>query len=533
MCSIPAADSWFFHTTDMADTPIDENALSATIAAGDYLPFIEVAVDPDDNVMKNITFADFVSEVSGELALVYQPLDPTLTALAGLTIAANTLTIGTGADAFAQTAFAANTFPARASTGSLEAKAVTDYALTLLDDANAAAALVTLGAAPLDSPTFTGVPAGPTASGGTSTTQLATTAFVTTAISSAVSGLWEMKGSLDCSTNPNYPAADKGDAYYVSVAGKIGGASGESVDVGDTLIASADNAGGTEASVGTSWFVIEHNLNGALLAANNLSDLASAASARTNLGLGTMATEAAADYLALAGGSMTGALLHSQSSFQSVIGQGGIGYGANFTAGFGGAAKWSVGGNDSMILASNFPLRWGAGVDLNSGGGGATSIELIPDATSALAMRNGTAAQTFRVYGTYTDSSNYVRGALSSSTTTITLAAETAGTGADDVDVLINPSGIGAVKICSGAAQKLSFFGATAVVQQSDTTTALTTITATAPGTPDYALQDVTNVAPYGFADAEEARTFISVVSNLQARVAELEDILAAYGLTP
>jgi len=38
------------------------------------------------------------------------------------------------------------------------------------------------GLAPLASPVFTGVPAGPTADPGTNTTQLATTAFVTAAI---------------------------------------------------------------------------------------------------------------------------------------------------------------------------------------------------------------------------------------------------------------------------------------------------------------------------------------------------------------
>lgn len=74
----------------------------------------------------------------------YQALDATLTALAALTIAANSLTIGTGADAFSQTTFAASTFPARASTGNLEAKTITDFALTLLDDTTAAAARTTL-----------------------------------------------------------------------------------------------------------------------------------------------------------------------------------------------------------------------------------------------------------------------------------------------------------------------------------------------------------------------------------------------------
>jgi hypothetical protein len=104
-------------------------------------------------------------------------------------------------------------------------------------------------------------------------------------VDAAVTGLLDFKGATSCSGNPNYPAASKGDAYIVSAAGKIGGASGVAVDIGDVFVASADNAGGTQASVGASWFVLEHNLAGALLAANNLSDLASAAAARTNLGL--------------------------------------------------------------------------------------------------------------------------------------------------------------------------------------------------------------------------------------------------------
>jgi len=73
-------------------------------------------------------------------------------------------------------------------------------------------------------------------------------------------GVQVISGSIDCSTNPNYPAASKGNGYYVSVAGKIGGASGTVVQKDDLIVALADNAGGTQAAVGGSWTVAQGNL---------------------------------------------------------------------------------------------------------------------------------------------------------------------------------------------------------------------------------------------------------------------------------
>jgi hypothetical protein len=115
--------------------------------------------------------------------------------------------------------------------------------------------------------------------------RVATQRAVKTYVDGAVTGLLDFKGNLNCSANPNYPAGLKGDTYAVSVAGKIGGASGISVEVGDMIVASADNAGGTQAAVGSSWFIMEHNLVGALLSANNLYYVAKAATASSNLGL--------------------------------------------------------------------------------------------------------------------------------------------------------------------------------------------------------------------------------------------------------
>ena len=69
-------------------------------------------------------------------------------------------------------------------------------------------------------------------------------------------------GVIDCSGNPKYPAADRGATYKVSVAGKIGGGSGLSVEVGDLLICLTDGtAEGTQAGVGASWAVLQTNLD--------------------------------------------------------------------------------------------------------------------------------------------------------------------------------------------------------------------------------------------------------------------------------
>jgi hypothetical protein len=113
----------------------------------------------------------------------------------------------------------------------------------------------------------------------------------------------EFKGQIDCSANPNYPAADAGDYYRVSVAGKIGGASGTSVQAGDTVLCIADGtASGDQATVGTSWR-IDKTVNGPATTGANIAKF-SDTSGRILEDAGTIESIIAVAYL-LAGNKTT------------------------------------------------------------------------------------------------------------------------------------------------------------------------------------------------------------------------------------
>ena len=62
-------------------------------------------------------------------------------------------------------------------------------------------------------------------------------------------------------------------------------------------------------------------------------------------------------------------------------------------------------------------------------------------------------------------------------------------------------------------------------------TTQLTTITCTAPDTPDYALQDLTDTGGFGFKTKDEGNSALKALANLQVRFAELEARLEALGI--
>lgn len=80
------------------------------------------------------------------------------------------------------------------------------------------------------------------------------------------------QGAIDASSNPNYPAASVGHTYVISVAGKIGGASGEAVDAGDTMYCVVNTAAGDHATVGANWNIAEKNLDGAVIGPASVTD---------------------------------------------------------------------------------------------------------------------------------------------------------------------------------------------------------------------------------------------------------------------
>lgn len=148
--------------------------------------------------------------------------------------------------------------------GDVEEITCTSFARSLLDDAAASDARTTLElgtVATLAVDTDTTLAAN---SDVKVASQKAIKAYADALI--AANDAMQYKGVVDCSTNPNYPAADAGHTYKVSVAGKIGGGSGTNVEAGDMLLCITDaTASGTQAAVGAYWNVIQVNIDGAVI----------------------------------------------------------------------------------------------------------------------------------------------------------------------------------------------------------------------------------------------------------------------------
>lgn len=91
-------------------------------------------------------------------------------------------------------------------------------------------------------------------------------------------------------------------------------------------------------------------------------------------------------------------------------------------------------GGSAGVNNSGFIGGWSAGAigftsSANWAAGATLDVLLRRDAANTLALRNDTSAQTFRVYNTFTDASNYERGFLRWSSNVFEVGPEAAGTG--------------------------------------------------------------------------------------------------------
>lgn len=109
--------------------------------------------------------------------------------------------------------------------------------------------------APLASPTFTGTPKAPTAAAGTNNTQVATTAFVTSAIATAITGAAAFQGTVSAQSTISDSDYKQGWYWVVATAGTY---VGQTCEVGDMIYAIANKASAYSAS---DFSVVQANLD--------------------------------------------------------------------------------------------------------------------------------------------------------------------------------------------------------------------------------------------------------------------------------
>jgi hypothetical protein len=162
--------------------------------------------------------------------------------------------------------------------------------------------------APLNSAALTGTPTAPTAGAGTNTTQLATTAFVSAAVANVIDSA---PGALD--TLNELAAAIADDANFSTTITNSIAAVQSDVDQNeldaDNAIAAVQADVDQNESDADAAIALKLDASAVSTFGGTLVDDADAAAARTTLGLGDVATTAAADYATAAQGATADAAL--------------------------------------------------------------------------------------------------------------------------------------------------------------------------------------------------------------------------------
>jgi hypothetical protein len=176
-----------------------------------------------------------------ELDAEKQPLDATLTALASALSDANKIPYATALNTLGELDLSTNTSLGTSDTTIPSQKAVKTYSDTK---------------ATIDSPTFTGIPAAPTAVTTTSTTQLATTAFVQQELAGASS--MTLLGTLTTTSGTTQTLSGLDLTGYkmllCSLVGvSVGGSSGDITLGGVVLDDHSTSSNGSEVSSGLVW----------------------------------------------------------------------------------------------------------------------------------------------------------------------------------------------------------------------------------------------------------------------------------------
>jgi hypothetical protein len=90
--------------------------------------------------------------------------------------------------------------------------------------------------------------------------------------------------------------------------------------------------------------------------------------------------------------------------------------------------------------------------------GNTNPVLLTADAANTLALRNGTNAQTFRLYNTFTDASNFERGFMRWNSNTLEIGTEAGGTGTAR-NLTLTSAATTAISCASGGGVNLQFNG--------------------------------------------------------------------------